>query len=486
MENAGRAVADAVTRRTRPAARVMVLAGPGNNGGDGFVAARLLALRGYRVEVVALAAPSTYRGDAGAMAARWSGPTTVLMGAGDPSPLADADVIIDALFGAGLSRPLDGPAARLVEYANASRATVVAVDVPSGLDGTTGVPTGPVIDACETVTFFRLKPGHLLMPGRDLCGQVTLADIGIPDAVLSEVGHTALRNGPAVWGALFPSLQAASHKYTRGHALVLSGPATATGAARLAAEAALRCGAGLVTMGASGGALAVLAAHVTSIMITEIGSPRALSTALSDTRRNAILIGPGAGVGTDTAELVLAALASPAAATLDADALTSFAPGEAAPTSGFGFTARHVATDGFTPQRLFEAIRARDRAVVLTPHEGEFRRLFGDLPGSKLERARTAAATFGATVVLKGADTVIAGPDGRAAINDNAPAWLATAGSGDVLAGIVTGLIAQGMPGFEASCAAVWLHGRAARERGPGLMSQDLPGLIPAALADLT
>jgi NAD(P)H-hydrate epimerase len=416
------------------------------------------------------------------MADRWTGAFT-LTGAYATDHIGAADLIVDALFGAGLSRPLAGAAAALVAAINSSGHPVVAVDVPSGLDGTTGQPTGPVVRATETVTFFRLKPGHVLQPGRQLCGHLTLADIGIPSSVLDDIAPQLFRNAPSLWRDLLPTPQPGQHKYTRGHVLVLSGPATATGAARLSARAALRAGAGLVTMGASGGALAVLATQLTAVMISDIGSPKALAAALDDRRKNAVVIGPGAGVGTETAEMVLAALASPAALVLDADALTSFAGAATVEATGFGFTARPSIAEDATPETLFTAIARRAASTVLTPHEGEFGRLFGDLPGSKFERAAAAAKRSSAVVILKGADTVIAAPDGRAAINADAPPSLATAGSGDVLAGIVASLLAQGMPAFEAACAAVWLHGRAATSAGAGLISEDLPEHLPQAFA---
>ena len=347
---------------------------------------------------------------------------------------------------------------------------------------------GPVPGATSTVTFFRLKPGHLLLPGRTLCGPVGLADIGIPDAVLDEVKPAAFANRPSLWRAQFPSPRLDGHKYTRGHAVVVSGPAESTGAARLGARGALRMGAGLVTVAGSATATAINATHLTAIMVKALGNDRALAEFLADERHNAVLIGPGAGVGAQTAATVLAVLASPAAAVLDADALTSFAPAEGEEpvrATGFGFVLRGAEL-GPTPEGLFKAIKGRPAPVVLTPHEGEFKRLFGETAGSKLDRAREAAALSGAAVILKGADTVIAAPDGRAAINDNAPPWLATAGAGDVLAGFVCGLLAQRMSAWEAACAAVWLHGKCATAFGPGLIAEDLPEALPGELKQLS
>jgi ADP-dependent NAD(P)H-hydrate dehydratase / NAD(P)H-hydrate epimerase len=483
MEAAGRAVAEAAAGLIGRTARVAVACGPGNNGGDGFVAARLLRAEGHRVRLGLLGRREALKGDAAEMARRWEGEVAPLTA----ETLDAADLIVDAMFGAGLSRPLDGAAAEVVAAIGAAGKPVVAVDVPSGLDGTTGRADGPVVPATTTVTFFRLKPGHVLQPGRTLCGEVRLADIGIPAGVLAEIGPRTWVNRPSLWRRLYPWPGADAHKYTRGHAVVVSGPPESTGAGRLGARAALRVGSGLVTLAGSAPATAINATHATAVMVRVVPSDAALAEFLADERRNAVLIGPGAGVGAETAATVLTALGSPAAAVLDADALTSFAPGSGTPpvkAAGLGFLMRsgepEAGRDG-----LFAAVKARRAPVVLTPHEGEFKRLFGELPGSKLDRARQAAAASAAVVVLKGADTVIAAPDGRAAVNDNAPPWLATAGSGDVLAGLVLGLLAQRMPAFEAACAAVWLHGEGATSFGIGLIAEDLPETLPQVLRRL-
>jgi ADP-dependent NAD(P)H-hydrate dehydratase / NAD(P)H-hydrate epimerase len=456
MEAAGAAVAEAA-RALVPDGPVLVLAGPGNNGGDGLVAARLLAACGRPVTVMLLGDPARLRGDAALARDRWTG--AILPAA---VPLPEAAVVIDALFGAGLDRPLDGLAAEMVFAANAAAAPVVAVDVPSGLHADSGRPLGACIEAAATVTFFRRKPGHLLYPGRALCGRVHVADIGIPARVLDKIAPQAWENAPDLWSAAlrWPAWEA--HKYRRGHALVVSGGMARTGAARLAAGAALRAGAGLVTLASPGGALAVNAAHLTAVMLRRCDGAEALAALLGDPRFTSVALGPGLGTGDAERAMVAAAVASPAAAVLDADALTAFADG---------------------PETLFEALAARDAPAVLTPHDGEFARLFPDLgpeTGPRTDRARAAAARAHAVVVLKGPDTVIAAPDGRLAINANAPPWLATAGSGDVLAGIITGLAAQGVPGWQAACAGVWMHGAAGTEAGPGLTAEDLaPALRP-------
>jgi hydroxyethylthiazole kinase-like uncharacterized protein yjeF len=446
MEAAGRAVASEIARRygARP---VLVLCGPGNNGGDGFVAARCLAHWGWPVRLALLGERQALAGDAAEMARLWPGAMEQQLSIGG------ARLIVDALFGAGLSKPFP---AELASMVNGADVPVVAVDVPSGLDGLTGRARGAAIKADVTVTFFRRKPGHVLLPGRLLCGEVVVADIGIPESVLQEIGPNTWINDeirvqpPSVSG----------HKYGRGHAVVVSGGPLNTGAARLAADAALRSGAGLVTLSGSPDALAVHAAHVSAVML----SAAELAELLSDRRKNAVLIGPAAGVGEATRGNVETALRSGAATVLDADALTSFAEaGEA--------------------ERLFSLVRlVPGRAVVMTPHAGEFSSLFKGLlekSDSRLEAARQAAAEAGAVVVLKGADTVIAAPDGRARINVNAPPSLATAGSGDVLAGMVTGLLAQGLPGFQAAAAAVWRHGDAAARHGSGgLTAETLLSLL--------
>jgi NAD(P)H-hydrate epimerase len=461
MENAGRAVAEEVARRFPDLETVAVLCGPGNNGGDGFVAARLLAERGYQVRLGFDGNEARLPHDAAAMAKRFTGPRVRL----GPGLLCGADVVVDALFGAGLARAIEGELAELVESVNASGLPVVAVDVPSGIDGSTGEVRGAAIRATATVTFFRLKPGHLLLPGRLHCGALRIADIGTPASVLIEIRPNSFADEPALWLAHYPWPSEDGHKYARGHAVVVSGPAYSTGAARLGARGALRIGAGLVTVASPREALAVNAAQLTAIMVREADDARGLATLLADKRKNAALIGPGAGVGERTRQMVLTALGSDAAIVLDADALTTFAESK---------------------ESLFEAIAARQAPVVLTPHDGEFARLFGDLvPAPKLERARQAAARSGAIVMLKGADTVVAAPDGRTSINATTSPWLATAGSGDVLAGMILGLLAQGMPAFEGASAAVWLHGAAAKTFGPGLIAEDLPEMLPKVLRNL-
>jgi NAD(P)H-hydrate epimerase len=479
MENAGRAVAAAVQARFALGTAV-VLCGPGNNGGDGFVAARQLQAAGWRVRLGLLGAVEELQGDAAYHAQLWDGEVADL----SPELLDGADVAVDALFGAGLSRPLEGAPRAVVEALTARGLPTVAVDVPSGITGDDGQLLGELaVRAACTVTFFRKKPGHLLLPGRQHCGPVVLADIGIQDRVLDTAcadtgGPATFENDPGLFARRWPWRTLGDHKYSFGHALVVGG-GTATGAARLACRAALRVGAGLVTAAVPAAALPIYAQATAAVITAPVDDADALDRLLADERINALLLGPGAGVGEATRARALTLLATGRAVVLDADALTSFAG---------------------TADALAAAVQG---PAVLTPHAGEFARLFPDLGGDKdlggerhlgddrhlggdkLSRARIAARRTRATVLLKGADTVIAGPDGRAAINANAPPELATAGAGDVLAGLVAGALAQGLPAFEAACAAAWLHGEAARGVGPGLIADDLPDRVPAALAAL-
>jgi ADP-dependent NAD(P)H-hydrate dehydratase / NAD(P)H-hydrate epimerase len=472
MERAGLAVADEAAQLTMSRGRIVVLCGPGGNGGDGFVAGRLLATRGYAVELGLLGRREALKGDPAVAAARYEGPVH------DASALhlRQADCVIDALFGAGLGRDIDGEAKAIIERINAfARAGghVLAVDVPSGIDGETGKIRGAAVEATASVTFFRLKPGHLLLPGCTLGGEIRLADIGIPEAALASIAPKTFVNAPAVWRAALPQAGAASHKYARGAVLVLSGSGHHTGAARLAARAALRAGAGIVSVASPLDAVAVNAAHLTAVMVAPFANAREFEALLADDRRRAIVLGPGAGVGATLRKLVAAALTKPAKArtiVLDADALTSFA-GDAA--------------------RLAALIKRGGHQAVMTPHEGEFAKLFEGAPhvrldDDKLTRARAAARLMGAMVLVKGADTVVAAPDGRATIGWDLPPWLATAGSGDVLSGLVAGLAAQGMPAFEAASAAVWLHGACGRAVGPGLIAEDLTEALPGVLRALT
>jgi NAD(P)H-hydrate epimerase len=457
MEAAGAAVAERVAA-TAPEGSVAILCGPGNNGGDGFVAARLLAAAGRDVRLSLLGDPLELQGDAAENARRWQGNVELL----SPASLDGAAVVVDAIFGAGLARPLDGAAAATVAAIDKIGVPCISVDVPSGIDGDTGAVLGTAPRARETVTFFRRKPAHLLYPGRGLCGAVHVADIGVPASVLDRIAPRTSFNNPASWRNAYPWPRPEGHKYSRGH-VVVAGGAVMTGAARLASHAALRVGAGLVTVFCAPEAGAIYRSGPAGIIVRDIPDVAAFAEALRDSRITTVVLGPGLGIGESARALVLAALGAGKRCVLDADALTTFANDQVALCDGI----------------------ARAGDCILTPHEGEFARLFAAGTTSKLERARAAARRAGAVIVLKGADTVIASPDGRLAINANAPPDLATAGAGDALAGFVAGLLAQGMPAYEAACAGVWLHGAAAAAFGPGLIATDLADALPAVLRQL-
>jgi hydroxyethylthiazole kinase-like uncharacterized protein yjeF len=465
MLSAGQAVAAAAMDMAAEGP-ILVIAGPGNNGGDGFVAAAELAAHGREVQVILLCERESLQGDAASAARGWKYPVLPF----NPQAIGKPALIVDALFGAGLDRTVNGEPFEMIEAINANGAPVLAVDLPSGINGTSGAVMGTAVRAVETVTFFRRKPAHLLLPGRLYCGRVRVADIGIDDKVLAEIEPKTFENIPSFWRGSYPVPEIDGHKYSRGHVAVVSGGLAATGAARLAARGALRAGAGLVTLASPRDALAVNAAALMAVMVRAVDTVVEFAEMFADNRFNACVIGPGAGVGERTRDFVLTTLSAKRAIVLDADALTSFAS---------------------HPEQLFEAIRhSSEPQAVLTPHEGEFPRLFSDISNkhpfrSKLERVRDAAERAGGVVLLKGPDTVVASPDGRATIAANAPPWLATAGAGDVLSGMIAGLLSQGVPAFEAASIAVWMHGEAAREAGPGLIAEDLPETLPAVTRGL-
>ena len=452
MARAGQGVAAEICAGFEPRLTV-VLCGPGQNGGDGFVIAQELQNRGWPVKLALLGQMGQLCAQAAHYAAAWTGPVLPM----DTDVLSGAELVVDAVFGAGLSRPLQGEVFDLVTALQDSSVPVVAVDIPSGVCGDTGQVLGVGVQADLTVTFARAKPGHYLYPGRGHCGALKVIDIGITDQIITAVAGTIRLNRPSLWRSRFVLPQPEHHKYSRGHALMLAGDRM-TGAGRLAARAARRAGAGLFSLCADRSVLPVYMSDLPGMIVHERGDFAAL---LGDTRHNALLLGPGLAVGEAARKAVLGALKMRRATVLDADALTSFAD---------------------DPSTLFFAVHEQ---TVLTPHQGEFDRVFGRSDASKLARVQDAAYRAGAVIVLKGADTIIAAPDGRIAINANAPPYLATAGSGDVLAGLITGLLAQKMPVFEAAAAAVWMHGAAAARFGPGLIAEDLPEQIPDLLREL-
>jgi hydroxyethylthiazole kinase-like uncharacterized protein yjeF len=459
MERAGQAVAAAALRRFPGALRFAVLCGPGNNGGDGYVAARALQEAGAAVAVHALGETAALTGDAASAFACFSGSVAPL----SAYVPAAGDVVIDALFGAGLSRDVPQAVADIIEAVCRKAALpVLAVDLPSGVDGRTGQVRGAAFEASATVTFMCRKPGHLLLPGRSLAGDLEVFDIGIPARLLARHADHMRVNVPAIWRLALPEQEGAIHKYGRGHLAVFSGPATATGAARLSAAAGLRAGAGLVTLLSPREALSVNAAHLTAAMLKPVDGNDDLSALLDDARLQTFVLGPGFGDGARARGHVRLLAEGGRRLVLDADGISAFRD---------------------DPAALFALFSGESPRLVLTPHDGEFARLFPDLAEdgalSKIDRARKAAARSNGILILKGADTVIAAPDGRVLVNGNAPPWLATAGSGDVLAGIVGAHLAQGMPAFEAAASAVWRHGEAGRIAGEGLTAEDLPGAIP-------
>jgi len=508
MERAGRGVVDAIWAEWpalagRPG-RAVILCGPGNNGGDGFVVARLLAQRGWVVELFLFGDVAKLQPDARRNHDRWAAlgrvRTVREVEGEDDLHAIGSDLFIDALFGTGLSRPVETDASGLgpffdfaAQWVYGSGPPTVAIDLPSGICSDSGRVLGAAMMATLTVSFHAPKLGHFLRPddggaasGATLCGRLRVVDIGLPrkhrmrlvDEVRqslpeSDRGTVWIVEGPR---ASIAKLPWAGHKYSHGHALVLTGGMGRTGAARLAARGALRVGAGLVTLAAPAAAMPECASQIAALMLRRCDEAKDLDDLLADERLNALCLGPGLGTGAREAALVAAALAAKRATVVDADALT--------------LAARERA--------LFEALHAR---CVLTPHVGEFARLFPDIAErlvaptqrgpafSRVDAARAAAAQVGCVVLLKGPDTVIAAPDGRAAINaalyERAAPWLATAGSGDVLAGLIAGLLARGLAPVQAAEACAWLHVEAARSFGPGLIAEDLPEALPSVLRSM-
>jgi hydroxyethylthiazole kinase-like uncharacterized protein yjeF len=454
MLRAGRSVAREIAARWTPRP-VLVLCGPGANGGDGYICAKTLQDGGWPVRVASLAQTDKLKGDAALAFDEWAGPVESLGG----RVFEGAGLIVDALFGAGLDRPLEARVQTVLRAAERTGAPIVAVDLPSGLSGDLGRPLGHACHAALTVTFHRKKPAHVLVPGREHCGEVVVADIGLAaprEAMLHE-------NGPELWAGRLAWPGVASHKHARGRLVVVSGEAFSTGAARLSARAGLRIGAGLVTLlSPAGDAALINGAHLEAVMLRTFETDLEVEAAAAQV--DAAIIGPGAGVNENTVSNLFALARTGAGLVIDADALTVFKD---------------------DPDELFQVL---DRDDVLTPHPGEFERIFKGLLASAPERiaaARQAAERAGAVVLLKGSDTVIAAPDGRAVVSGNGSPWLATAGSGDVLAGFIGGLIAQGLDSFDAACAAVWMHAEAATAFGPGLIAEDLPAQVTGVLRQL-
>ncbi len=458
MEAAGSGIAEQIFSEFSPCP-VQVFCGPGANGGDGYVVARHLYEAGWPVflTVCAKTVPAT---DADKM--EQALPSGVSITGTEIS--CNIGLIVDCIFGAGLKRPISGELAELVNHINAHPAKVVSADLPSGIFGDNGKVSPPAIKADMTVTFECLKPAHVLEPARSQCGKIKVIAIGFPDGLLDNFDPVAIVNQRNLWPEIPKAPEAVTHKHSRGRLLVMCGGALHTGAARLAARAGLRIGAGWVTLAGSKKSMQVCAAHETSVVLLARDRGEPVSSLLQAQNPDCIIIGPAGGVGKDMRRDVLELLAHNKPTVLDADALSSFAD---------------------DPDTLFDACHSN---TVLLPHEGEFARLFGQLGsefGNKIERVQAAARLAGCTLLLKGADSVMATASGRIVVNTHTSGWLASLGSGDVLAGMVAGLMAQGHRGFEALCAAVWMHGELGRRLGPGLIAEDLPKAIPLILRDL-
>jgi NAD(P)H-hydrate epimerase len=453
MMRAGEAVAAAALRVYPQALRFVVLCGPGNNGGDGYVTASALVRAGADVVVYSLTDVGVLKGDAARAQIVCGLPVADL---DIFQPLA-GDVIIDGLFGAGLTRDVPQIVVQTIAAIEAAGLPVLAIDLPSGIDGATGGIRGAAFNAAHTVTFMTRKPGHLLLPGRLHCGDLEVFDIGIPRRIVEAEAGKLWVNGPHLWAGQDKAVSAQDHKYRRGHLTVFSGPETATGAARLSAKAGLSAGAGLVTLASPASALAINAGHLTAVMLSRLDTVADLSSWLADIRRTTFVLGPGFGDLERARRFAVMVGEAGRSLVLDADGISAFKD---------------------AADQLSAAFQSGAPRLVVTPHEGEFARLFPDIASDttlgKVEKALAAAKALGGIVVYKGADSVIASPDGRAAIEEKAPATLATAGSGDVLAGIIGARLANGMPAFEAACAGVHQHGQAALRAGQAMTAEDL------------
>jgi hydroxyethylthiazole kinase-like uncharacterized protein yjeF len=443
METAGAAVAGDIVQHVKPCP-VLVLCGPGNNGGDGFVIARHLKKDGWPVRLACLAKKGALKGDAALALRDWSGDVEEL---NSNLGLRDAALVVDAVFGTGFKGALPPELVTLFDKIRAKKIPVVAVDVPSGVDSTAAVAAEGTLNAAATVTFTRKKPAHVLLPAKELCGRVVVADIGIRDETVALSGATVFENHPALWIRDYPIPAVAAHKYDRGHVTVIGGKKR-TGAACLAAAAAQRIGAGLISIISAPESAAIYSCYRASIMVDVWETMADFKSLLRDERKNVLVVGPG--LGTEAKDVADIAISFGKTAILDADIFTIYRN---------------------NPKELFEKLSLKQ---ILTPHEGEFSRLFPDLEGTKIECAQKASKISGCLVLLKGSDTVIAAPDGATIVNTNAPPSLATGGTGDVLAGLIAGLGAQGMPLFMAAAAACWLHAETARTYGFGLRAEDI------------
>ena len=443
MKAAGQHAARIIAEKY-PENEFLVLCGPGNNGGDGLVAANHLKSAGKNVRIAALGNLDDYTGDAAKAAEKIDQHPDLLEDLSEEVLANPKLVIIDAVFGTGFDRKLQDPVSSVFKKINSLHKTVVAIDIPSGVNGNDGTLDSNSLQADLTITFFRKKLGHFLQPGRSTCGKVVVCDIGIPSEILEQTDYSAIENDCSLWFDFFPIPLQTQHKYDRGYAVVYGGDEM-TGAARMSAEACLRVGAGLCCL---------LCSQGRGDLYRSIMPPPVIvheDPGWDDDRVTARCVGPGAGEHVD--KIVTKFLSSFVPIVLDGDALHSRKP--------------------------------YNDHVILTPHEGEFQRLFPETKGSKLERVLEVTQIMTAVMVLKGSDTIIAQQGRKPVINTNTSPYLSTAGSGDVLSGILTGLLAQGMSPFEASCAGVWMHGDASCRIGPGLLAHDLPAVLPEILSDL-
>ena len=444
MIAAGQAVASQIAEKVETPCPVLVLCGPGNNGGDGFIAAAQLKKRGWPVRVACLVKKSALTGNTAKAAALW---TETVEDLNSNLSVRDVRLVVDALFGTGFQGTIDPEIITLFDKLRARKAEVIAVDMPSGINATTGDMAQGLLKADLTVTFCRRKVAHMLYPSRLACGKIIRADIPVRDETIAGLKSQTFENHPSLWLKNFPLPTVQDHKYDRGHVAVYGGNVR-TGAACLAAMASQKIGAGLVTIISKPDNRNLYAACRASIMVDVWNDMEEFKFIMRDARKNSVIIGPGAG--SDIKDVVLTALSFNKSGVLDADVFSAFKD---------------------QPQELFSRLSTR---YVLTPHAGEFERLFGPMEGNKLDRARSAAQKSNAIILLKGPDTIIAAPDGTAVISLNGPPTLATAGSGDVLSGLIGGLVAQGMPTFMAACAGCWLQGEAAKIHGLGLTAEDI------------
>ena len=471
MENAGNASFQVIVDRIIPDLsnfnnRITVLCGPGNNGGDGFVIAKKLIEKNFDVKVCSPFNKNSFNSTA--LEKLEISNFDLLEVSQDL--FKNSDLIIDALFGIGLNRDIDKKLIDLIDLINKEKNYVVSIDIPSGLVTDTGEKKPTSINADHTITFQSPKPCHFLLPGKINTGELSVVDIGVPEQIFEGVKKSSniFLNTSDLWKNYFPWPKEYDHKYSRGHLLVQSGDQFSTGASRLASLSALRIGAGVVTLASSDEAALINASHLTSVMVKNISNISNFINFAKNRKVTSLLIGPGCGVTDYTKKLSLNVIELGLPVVLDADALSVFKN---------------------DPDELFSSIKKYNDRVILTPHEGEFNRIFKDRKGSKLSAASDAAKLSGATIIYKGNDTVISNPDGLLAISDKSSPFLATAGSGDILAGICAGLLSQGMNSFFAACAGQWFHKKIGEIPRPGMIADDMPAIIenflPSALGEI-